>query len=151
MILCGNQLTHRGYITDSNREEWLEYMRIFSSYIKLQPEIYDVIVNERDRVQKSGKQILGVLCRGTDYTKLKPLYHYIPYSAEQTVEIIDEMLVDYQQIYLATEDQQIFEVFKHRYAYMLDYTKQDRFCSEEVDCYLSEFTKKDVLTLEIKV
>lgn len=65
----------------------------------------------------SGKKILGVLARGTDYINAKPYNHPIQPTPEQLMEKIDTVmeLSRCDKIYLATEDKGFYERFKEKY------------------------------------
>ncbi len=59
------------------------------------------------------KETLGVLCRGTDYVGVKPYSHPVQPSAEEMILKVQEVLqkIGCKYIYLATEDQTIYEQF----------------------------------------
>ncbi len=63
------------------------------------------------------KHILGVLCRGTDYTTLQPKGHPRQPTVEQVIEKVQEQMQteQYEAIYLATEDQRIAERFEQAF------------------------------------
>ena len=81
---------------------------------------------------------------------MKPLYHAIPYSAEETVAHILENYSEYKNYYLATEDLAIYEFFVSKFGERLYTTEQDRFDPSEVNCYLAEFTKKEEIDVRKK-
>ena len=57
---------------------------------------------------------LGVICRGTDYIKLKPQGHPVQPTVEQVIERARVLMEQYQleRIYLATEELAIYEKFE---------------------------------------
>lgn len=61
--------------------------------------------------------MIGVLARGTDYTKLRPTGHPIAPSPEMICAKLDEFLMEYgkRRIFLATEDADIYAYFLERY------------------------------------
>ena len=63
------------------------------------------------------EDMIGVLARGTDYTKLKPAGHPIAPSPEMLSAKIDEFLKIYgdRKIFLATEDTEIYSFFSKKY------------------------------------
>lgn len=67
-------------------------------------------------VSEGGKKhrMLGVICRGTDYVKCKPLGHPVQPTAEQVIERAKVLLERYrlESIYLATEEYAIYEKFE---------------------------------------
>ena len=62
-------------------------------------------------------EMIGLLVRGTDYTRLKPVGHPVSPSPEQAAEKLDEYLAKYgtHRIFLATEDENIYSFFRERY------------------------------------
>ena len=68
-------------------------------------------------IHASGKKILGVKLRGTDYNGIKPEGHYIQPTAEEMVtdanKIMTEEKIDY--VYLATEDEEIVNIFQNNF------------------------------------
>ncbi len=150
VILCGSALANRGYIGNPATDEFKLYHELFTRYIKLKPSIYEMVENEKQRIRNHDERMLGIICRGTDYTYLKPLYHSIPYSAEETLAYILDNYSEYKSYYLATEDSAIYEFFVNRLGQKLYTTEQDRFNPLEVNCYLSEFTKKEKIDVRKK-
>lgn len=87
-----------------------------------------------------GKQnILGVLCRGTDYTQKKPRGHHIQPTFDQLSKKVDEYMTKYKvdYIYVSTEDADYLEHFKSRYGEKVLYINQQRFGNLDVN-YISE-------------
>lgn len=62
----------------------------------------------------SESKILGVLCRGTDYTNICPYNHPVQPSPEIVLAKTHEYMEKYQcsHCYLATEDQEILRIFQ---------------------------------------
>lgn len=100
----------------NNRENiWRVLVR---NYMKVKPEILTDVQAEYRRISCDGKdRMLGVLCRGTDYIKLRPKDHPIQPSPDELFEIIDNAIRKYncKKIFLATEDKSFEQVFKNRY------------------------------------
>lgn len=59
------------------------------------------------------KSVLGVICRGTDYVKLRPWGHPVQPPVEQVIERAKVLMEWYrlEELYLATEELAIFEKF----------------------------------------
>ena len=72
--------------------------------------------------------MIGVLARGTDYTKLKPGQHPVAPSPEMLSEKLDEFLKQYgeRKIFLATEDANVYSFFKKKYGDLIYTTDQER-------------------------
>lgn len=72
----------------------------------------------REKANADGiSEMIGVLVRGTDYTKLRPAGHPIAPTPEMVSEKIDEFLAEYgaRRIFLATEDYDIYSFFTQKY------------------------------------
>ena len=81
--------------------------------------VYDLAAK---KVKSNGiSDMIGLLVRGTDYTKLRPSGHPVSPSPEQAAEKLDEFLAMYgrRRIFLATEDAEIYDFFMARYGDLL--------------------------------
>lgn len=60
-------------------------------------------------------KILGVLCRGTDYTNIRPYNHPVQPTPDAVLAKTHEYMEKYEcdYCYLATEDQEILHIFKN--------------------------------------
>lgn len=87
-----------------------------------------IYMEPQDFIQKSAEQFmdqhhfsqhktLGVLCRGTDFVKEKPHGHPIQPDAATVIHDTENAIVKYgfTQIYLATEDFDIYQQFKNHF------------------------------------
>lgn len=94
----------------------LKWREVFGKYFN----INDVLLEEF-RVEKQKlfgeNRVLGVLARGTDYINLKPKNHPIQPTIRQVMEMTTEVMDRYQceYIFLATEDQNIYDSMKTRF------------------------------------
>lgn len=81
-------------------------------YIHLKTE-EEKIINRNHDLLSNGEKMIGVLCRGTDYVKLKPHGHPIQPDPEDVIsKCKSEMKIyDCNRIYLATEDEAIWNRF----------------------------------------
>ena len=79
----------------------------------------------------SGSRILGVLCRGTDYTSLRPYNHPVqpdPYDVlQQAQDVMKQYHCDY--CYLATEDEDILSTFRAKLGSSLLTTQETYYTS----------------------
>ena len=84
--------------------------------IHLQDDIKKTIGEQYASISNGGR-LLGVLCRGTDYLQLRPKNHPIQPDPEQVIEDCKAALQQYHcsGIYLATEDETIFEKFREAF------------------------------------
>ena len=86
--------------------------------------IFDIA---RKKIQADGiHDMIGLLLRGTDYTRLKPAGHPVSPTPEQAAQKLDEFLAQYgrHKIFLATEDADIYDFFRNRYGELI-YTTDD--------------------------
>jgi hypothetical protein len=116
-------------------DEYFSYLKkIFKQYIRFNESTYNYIDNEYRTVLKDKNKVLGVLCRGTDYVLRKPEGHPIQPEPEKVIkkakEVMNDKRLDY--IYLASEDQEIFEFFRKEFGEKLLTNKQDRFTKQEL-------------------
>lgn len=127
-----------------NRSGQLDYWRdICRRYIKIQPEVSSRL--EGMKAKFSGKKILGVLVRGTDYVTTKPHDHPIPPTAEQAIAKCQEVMTQegFDSVYLATEDKNILAKFQEAFGEKLllpdsayvdyDYSKGAWLAEYEID------------------
>lgn len=89
-----------------------KYGPLFSYFVRLIPSVQDYFDLEYEKIIK-GRRMLGVLCRGTDYIVMKPKNHPVQPSVKEVIELaakkMDELKCE--GIYLATEEQTIYEMF----------------------------------------
>ena len=118
------------------------FLKKYSEYFKFSDEMQTHL--DKKFEEKIGNQeVLGILCRGTDYVNLKPVGHSVQPTAEQFIAKTKEVLEKYPnitKIYLATEDKEIYQKFQAEFSNMLISNDQ----------YLFDKTESKALT-DIKV
>lgn len=94
--------------------EYKKYFKINSEVKKYLEDGYKKLIGEEN-------EILGILCRGTDYLQLKPKFHPIQPEPEIVLQKARELQsrFHYKKIYLATEDKKIYEIFKEEFGDIL--------------------------------
>lgn len=123
---CPNSDHFMGNFYDN--EIWINHFRdLFSRYIKPQPHILQNLESSYKSIL-GGKRVVGVLCRGTDYITKKPTGHPIPPTPKQVIEKTKEIQKSYNcnYVFLATEDEDIFNTFLNEFGEYLLYNTQDR-------------------------
>ena len=72
---------------------------------------------------------VGVYIRGTDYVKLKPSGEYVQPSVSDVIPVVHDFLKKYglQQIYLVTEDGDIFDKMSEEFGSMIKIVSFDSF------------------------
>jgi len=91
-------------------------------YIKFNAETQQYLDENFSKIIGSGNDVLGVLCRGTDYLKKKPIGEQIQPNPNTTLAKTKEVLKKYpeiKRIYLATEDNDIYQMFKKEFGNIL--------------------------------
>ncbi|MFI3177786.1 MAG: hypothetical protein R3Y67_09920 [Eubacteriales bacterium] len=119
VTLCkeGKQPMPFGQNQFDNKQDIAFCNSIMSQYMDFNASTKQILSDELSKLKnfaQNGK-ILGVCCRGSDYATLKPKYHHIPTTAEESIELVKEKLEKwdgYKYVYLATEDETILEKFK---------------------------------------
>ena len=96
----------------TNQDGQLDYWRgICRKYIRFSQAVLDRL--EHEKTKFSGKKVLGVSLRGTDYTALKLRNHAVQPAYEQVIAKASETMKaqNYDALYLSTEDKKIIAAF----------------------------------------
>jgi len=121
------------YYAETNDEYFPYIKKIFKQYVRFNDSTRNYVENEYETVLKGKDNVLGVLCRGTDYALLKPGRHPVQPEPVKVIEKAKEVMsakqLDY--IYLATEDRDIYELFFKEFGGKLLTNKQDRYSKSE--------------------
>jgi len=101
----------------NNKKNILKWRKFAKESITINKQItkaahkkYLEFFNESDRV-------LGLKCRGTDYLKLKPKSHPVQPDVDMCITKVKEVMKQHKcnKILLATEDQEVFDIFKSEF------------------------------------
>ena len=130
-----NQFISRDYecsiysLNNPNNEIFLKQRALYKKYFHFSSQVEQYVQEQYKRIIGNKKCVLGVLCRGTDYTQKKPKYHPVQPSPQMVIEKIYEIQQTRQcdYIYLATEDETILNIFRHEFEDKLLYMPQKRF------------------------
>ena len=93
-------------------ERWrLEAQKYIHPTVHLTEEVERV---ERELFGTEPSRVLGILCRGTDYLQGRPSGHPVQPEPCDVIDKAREMMVrlDCRHIYLATEDEEIYRLFR---------------------------------------
>lgn len=103
---------------------WRERVR---QYIALSDEASRLVDQEYNRLFAKEDKVLGVKCRGTDYTNGKPSNHPIQPTPQQAVVKAKEIFAQQRctKVFLATEDAVFYEVFRQQFGDRLITNKTD--------------------------
>ncbi len=129
-----------GFDTPMNATFHKEYAPLFEKYIVPKPEVAAYAQKKRDKVIGGKQHVLGVLCRGTDYTDSKPNGHPIQPTAEQAAKKAKEVMTQYgyDYVFLATEDKRIYNTFKEAFGDRLLFSGQRLYDGMNGKKFLSE-------------
>lgn len=117
-----------------------EYIEACINEFGVKDYIKELVKDKKKELLK--ENVLGVFVRGTDYVALKPTNHPIQPSIDMLTNKIDEYLSKYdiKQIYLVTEDYNIFNSLNNKYNNMV----------VGIDDYIRDYDGKDYLRTYIK-
>lgn len=103
---------------------WRELAR---KYLILSDEAQRAVDEAQKRLFGEGEKILGVKCRGTDYTNGKPKGHPIQPTPEQALEKACEIFEQQKctKVFLATEDEAFYSLFKEKFGDRLIVNKSE--------------------------
>lgn len=95
------------------RDEISKYAKLYNAFVRPNKQTQDYFDNEYKTIIE-GKRVLGVLCRGTDYTANKPSGHPVQPSVSDVIALVKLKMIelDCKWIYLATEEHGILEQFE---------------------------------------
>jgi len=100
----------------------------FKQYIRFNETVKNYVNSEYERIFKGKERVLGVLARGTDYLLKKPKYHRVQPEPnlilEKSKQTMHNCKCDY--VYLATEDENIYKLFKDNFGDKLLVNSQKR-------------------------
>lgn len=99
-------------------EELLKSKIIIEKYMRPSKRVKERFLKRYSEFGMDTEKIMGILCRGTDFTASKPQYHTICPSASQMIDIIEEKMKEwgyYEHIFVATEDKNILSSLKQQY------------------------------------
>lgn len=121
-----------------NRELCAEWRTLFAKYLRVRGDIsgeVDVLYNKLFE----GKRVLGVLCRGTDYINNRPKNHPVQPEPGEVIKKAVEVMEQYscELLYLATEDEGIYQKFKVEFGEKLRVTQAKR-CDESGNANIND-------------
>ena len=123
-----------------------KYRHIFNTYVRFNEITQKFLDAQVDKTLKECKSVIGVLCRGTDFLVNKPTGHEIQPAPEVVLSDVKEEFDKgvYDAVFLATEDQDILDLFKNTFGDNLHYLEQVRVSRKEMkgDKWLSAELEK---------
>lgn len=121
------------YFDYKNEERVKKLRAIYGKYIKLD----DTVKNRVSEIQNrliGGKKVLGVMCRGTDFTKLKPYLHPVQPEPRDIINEAETVMKAHgcSHIFLSTEDGDIHDLFRKKFGDKILSVPQIRFSERDV-------------------
>jgi hypothetical protein len=112
-----------------------EYKNDFKQHIRFNETVKNYIYTEYDKIFKGKSRILGVLARGSDYLLKKPKGHKVQPEPDAIMEKSKQVMQDYKcdYLYLATEDEYIYQLFKENFGSKLLDNSQRRVDLRKMD------------------
>lgn len=110
-------------------EAKLSFMQgFFIKYVRFSKFTQDYIDTEVNKVFGNNRKVIGVLCRGTDYIVDRPAFHNIQPTPGQVIDDVRKVMEDdgCDAVFLATEDQDIFDEFSKAFGNKLFSIAQNR-------------------------
>lgn len=101
----------------NDRGEISVYRDIAKKYFRLSQYAQEEVEKAYNQLIGQNDRVLGVLCRGSDYTSIRPKEHAIQPTLKQMFEKTDAVIKEYNcnKIFLGTEDKEIYMAFFNRY------------------------------------
>jgi hypothetical protein len=106
-----------GFFSHKDNIELSVCRTLYRNFVVFNKETKDYIENEYNQLLYNKGRILGVLCRGTDYTTMNPKGHPIQPSVEKIIETVKDLIEKelFSGIYLATEEKKIHNAFEEAF------------------------------------
>ena len=93
------------------------WCKVYNRLVRLNQNTKEYVSDEYNKLFIPNLRRLGVICRGTDYVKLKPQGHPVQPSVPRVINRAEELMSIYKldKIYLATEERAIYQQFEEAF------------------------------------
>lgn len=121
------------FYDNPDRIAW--FRECFGRYIRLNKQADKRLADALQQVLHNQQHsTLGLLCRGTDYLKLKPKGHPVQPTVEQVIADARRAMREQNltQVFVATEDADILEALRSEFGQQLIYLHQQRLSSSAI-------------------
>lgn len=112
----------KDWVYGENRDKYFdEWKRVYDTFFVQSPMAREYVQVQYERViagaNKGDGQVLGLLCRGTDYAGQHPYGHQIQPTAQQIMDKVDEYMRGQKValIFVATEDAAMLDALRAHY------------------------------------
>ena len=130
----------------TDKEIMKKFQELFKEYIRYSSYMKNYLENEMGRVLQGHRNVIGVLCRGTDYLKNRPAWHDVQPTPPLVLADVKKEFSGgkYFGVFLATEDLDILNEFKAEFGDKLFYLEQDRVSMSDMkgDAWLNDVKKQ---------
>lgn len=125
----GNHILDVKKFVDFYDKDIMEWRRYFHTYVRLNKDIKEYFNNCISQQIHDEVNLIGILARGTDYEKLKPMGHLKTIYKDKLFLYVDKLMskADENRIFLATEDEIILKNFEKRYPGKVNYVDTKRY------------------------
>ena len=117
-----------------NPDQMIQWQKCARKYLR-PLAVHQQTITEYYNCNFSGRRVLGVLCRGTDYLTMRPHAHPVQPEIrdvmDKCTQVMEEMHCDC--IYMATEDQNIWDQFRNRFGNLLFSYQHTRLISDAAE------------------
>ena len=96
---------------DENFHLWVT---LYRNFFQLSDTAAEYIEEEYNRIIKPDMRVIGVYCRGTDYTKMRPPGHPIQPEVGDVINKVKSVMLEWncEYVYITTEERKIVEQFE---------------------------------------
>ena len=116
------------FITDNNlwfknNNLWFEgvyfqlWATVYRNFFQLSDSAAKYIEEEFNRIIKPGMRVVGVYCRGTDYTKMRLAGHAIQPEVDEVINKVKSVMPEWNcdYVYVTTEESEIVKRFENAF------------------------------------
>ena len=98
-----------------NKAEYALYRNIYKDFVHFNNVVQKYTDEELEML--SGKNVIGCLCRGTDYTAFKPKGHPVQPDFEMIVDKVEEFMEKHkcEYVYIATDEYKAEKIFREKW------------------------------------
>ncbi|GMO35689.1 MAG: hypothetical protein Ta2B_15790 [Termitinemataceae bacterium] len=113
---------------------FMYYKNLFKNYIRYTEKVQSYLDSDYNRILKNKERVLGVLVRGTDYTLKKAPMHHIQPDFHEVIKKAQAVMESYTYtyIYIATESQECYDLFKNYFGEKLLDSGQKRYSEDDL-------------------
>lgn len=131
-----------GFDTSMDEVFYKNFSPLYKKFIIPTSEVAEYAQQKLEVVIGNRCHVLGVLCRGTDYTDSKPSGHPIQPTAEQAINKAKEVMSQngFEYVFLATEDKRIYNAFLDAFGNKLLFSGQKLYEGLNGKKFLSELS-----------